>query len=160
MPPRAGKNKTAQSLRHKSRLKFPRLFKFIESWPRIPGDHLIALALSLLPGLGQLYLGERRKAAVFFLTWLAPFAIGAYLYHSYPRLLLLLSRFLWAAAMLAHTRAAMDALKAKLHCRTFWEVRIIYIFLIACFATLYYLIGSALQGRLVVYVTQTVFGIL
>lgn len=158
MPPRAGKNRF-QSFKDRGRFKFPNLFKFFGGWACIPSDNLKALAFSIIPGLGQLYLGERTRAVRFFLIWLAPLALGSLLYGPSPRSLIFLAPYIWTMAMIVHTIAAGDAVRPHHHCRTLMEARVVYICLIIVIMILYYMIGSTIQGRIVIFLQEQIQGI-
>lgn len=161
MPPRAGKKKPAKWFPNKLHFNLNPpgpLRALLSGWACIPGENLKALALSLIPGLGQLFLGERERAVRYFLIWLAPLFLGLAFYAGVPSLLVFLAPVLWSAAMILHIMAAVDAVRAGQHCRTNMEVRVIYISLVVGFMILYYLLGSALQPRITVYIPQAIIG--
>ncbi|MCL2001037.1 MAG: zinc finger Ran-binding domain-containing protein [Planctomycetes bacterium] len=131
MPPRAGRSKTAYSLRLQGRLFFDSWSKqsLVQGWRNIPGERRKALALSVIPGLGHFYLGEI-TGLIWSAVWLGTIGFFVFVRTAYsgaptflPMGLSFLSVPLSFAAVLIHTAAAVSATAPARFCRTNREAR-------------------------------------
>lgn len=112
----------------------------IGAWRSLPPDNRIAALLSFVPGLGHLYLGRTRQAAIFFVSWLV--VLGGYL-DVYPTYRVLVNCALVAVIFFAFLSASQIA-----HFHPVPEGRFVFCGCVACLLAVgvYYASGVFREG--------------
>jgi|GEM_PF-3235947 hypothetical protein len=150
-PPRAGWNKALYPLAYFVAAKTPFLYTMAVATQRLPSDRVAAAALSILPGLGHFYLGERDAALRAAAVWLAPLMLAIFLYYSAPRVLLFFAPLIWIMLMVIHSFVVASAARPGSYGKSILEVRTIWLILLALVWLLYLVVGYAIQSSLVVW---------
>ncbi|MDR1043695.1 MAG: hypothetical protein LBP33_01055 [Candidatus Adiutrix sp.] len=115
---------------------------------RLPAQRLTAAALSLVPGLGHWYLGEKGEGLRLGALWLAPLGLAFFWYHFIPGLLLIAAPILWVVLMSIHYFAVLAAARPRRYCQSAGEVAVVSFILLGLVLALYLVSGYIIQNFL------------
>lgn len=147
-PPRAGRRKRLHPLALLYAVKAPWLPTLPTALGRLPSERVAAVALSIVPGLGHWYLGEKVEGTRMGLIWLAPLALGFLGYHFAPRLFLGAAPLLWIILMVTHCFAVFSVARPQRYCQSVGEARVVSAVLMGLVLTLYLVTGYIIQSFL------------
>jgi hypothetical protein len=119
---------------------------------RLPAQRVTAVALSIVPGLGHWYLGEKGAGLLLGMIWLLPLLLAVYCRNFAPNFFLSFASIFWMILMSIHGIAIFSAARPGRYCKSGGELWRINAMLLILVLMLYLTAGYIIQNFLTVWI--------